>query len=336
VKEAFSSSSVVLVVVLNPESQLRGRGEDEDNTENGPHSITPRHEDTVKISLVITGSATLQKHGPRPLGRSPGASHNIPNAMQFYVTRGGQQLGPFTPDQLRSHILSGTFQVTDLAWHEGAADWAPLNSYPAIVGPSQSSGAAPRSTPGGRPPESSGLAVASLVLGILSFFTGGLTSIPAIICGHISLSHIKKAAGRMSGNGLAIGGLVTGYLGLIMIAALALGIALPVFAAVKEKAQETKCLSEAKQLALGCKLYASDHDGNYPPTLNQLFPEYLTDKKLLECPLTKDQPPMGYDYFGGKDTDPSAKVLLSSKATTRTHKRIVVTSDGAAALKREY
>jgi hypothetical protein len=189
--------------------------------------------------------------------------------------------------------------------------------------------------PGG-PPESSGLAIASLVLGILGFFSAGLTAIPAIICGHISLSHIKKAAGRMSGQGLAVGGLVTGYFGLLFILAIGLGIALPAFAVVQSRGQEMKCLVEAKQIGLACKIYAADHQGDYPPDLDQLVPKYLPDAKILECPLIKNQAPMGYDYFGGKDSDPGTKVLLSSKATTRTHKRIVVTSDGAAAIKREY
>jgi type II secretory pathway pseudopilin PulG len=258
--------------------------------------------------------------------------------MQFYVHRNGQQTGPFSPDQLRSLLLSGAHQSTDLAWHEGAAGWAPLNSFPAIVGPREmqasSAGLTPP-VPGAQLPDSSGLAVASLVLGILAFFTLGLTGIPAVICGHISLVQIKNAAGRLSGNGLAIGGLIAGYFSFIFLVSLLAGIAVPVFAAVRDRAQETKCLSQAKQIALACRLYAMDHKGDFPPTLDELIPDYLPDKQLFDCPIRKDQTPLGYDYFGGKDTDPATKILLSSKATTRTHRRIVATSDGSAMIKRE-
>ena len=64
-----------------------------------------------------------------------------------------------------------------------------------------------------RPP-TSGLSIASLVLGILSI-CGGVTALPAIICGHIGLSRIKKSGGQLQGTGLAITGLVIGYLALI-------------------------------------------------------------------------------------------------------------------------
>ncbi len=66
------------------------------------------------------------------------------------------------------------------------------------------------------PPETSGLAIASLVLGVLGFCSFGLTAIPAVICGHMAFSRIGKSAGRLTGSGMAIGGLVTGYLSLLI------------------------------------------------------------------------------------------------------------------------
>jgi type IV pilus assembly protein PilA len=64
------------------------------------------------------------------------------------------------------------------------------------------------------PQKTSGLAIASLVLGIFLFFP---LSIPGVIFGHIALSQIKNSAGRIGGRGLAIAGLVLGYLGIAMI-----------------------------------------------------------------------------------------------------------------------
>lgn len=57
-------------------------------------------------------------------------------------------------------------------------------------------------------PGGNGLAVASLILGILSFCTGCLTGIPAIICSLIAM-------GKPTGRGMAIAGLLLGGLGTI-------------------------------------------------------------------------------------------------------------------------
>ena len=71
-------------------------------------------------------------------------------------------------------------------------------------------------------PPTSGMAIASLVLGTvavagawcccLGFPTGAL----AIILGHFALSKIRRSGGRLDGRGLAIAGLVMGYLGLVL------------------------------------------------------------------------------------------------------------------------
>ena len=50
----------------------------------------------------------------------------------------------------------------------------------------------------------------------------------------------------------------------ISIIAVLASIALPVFSSVQEKGAQTKALSNAKQIGLACKLYASDYNGQYP------------------------------------------------------------------------
>ena len=71
------------------------------------------------------------------------------------------------------------------------------------------------SPPPAAAPGTSGLAVASLVLGILWLWWVG--SILAVIFGHVSLSQIKQSHGRLGGRGLAIAGLVLGYIGLFFL-----------------------------------------------------------------------------------------------------------------------
>jgi hypothetical protein len=56
----------------------------------------------------------------------------------------------------------------------------------------------------------SGLAIGSMVCGIAEIFTLGFAAIPAIILGHIARAQIKRTGER--GDGMAIAGLVLGYL----------------------------------------------------------------------------------------------------------------------------
>ena len=257
--------------------------------------------------------------------------------MQFYIARNGQRQGPFDLETVRSRLADGSLLGGDLGWHEGAADWLPLSAIPALAG-----GATPPPVPAGAfpaqrmsaayaaPPRTSGLALASMILGILSFLTVGLTSLPAVICGHLSLSRIKKAAGAVSGHGFAVAGLVMGYVGLCFFALFVLGvlagIALPVFNQVQEKGRITKSMAEAKQVGLALKTYAVDNGGKYPAQLDDLVPTYLSDKHLFICPLGKGGPNSGYNYrgYGVTDDDDPATVLLTSQATTSKHQRIVV------------
>jgi prepilin-type N-terminal cleavage/methylation domain-containing protein len=50
----------------------------------------------------------------------------------------------------------------------------------------------------------------------------------------------------------------------IAIIAILASIALPVFSTVQERGKQTKDMSNAKQIALACKVYAGDHDGRFP------------------------------------------------------------------------
>ena len=78
------------------------------------------------------------------------------------------------------------------------------------------------------PNKTNALAIVSMVGGILGFFTVGLGSLVGIVCGHISLSQIKRA--KENGKGMAIAGLVMGYLllglGVLALSLVALGTAI--------------------------------------------------------------------------------------------------------------
>ncbi|MCS6879761.1 MAG: DUF4190 domain-containing protein [Oscillochloridaceae bacterium] len=58
----------------------------------------------------------------------------------------------------------------------------------------------------------SNMAVISLVAGILSWVALPLIcALVAVICGHIARKEIRESGGRLSGQGLALAGLILGY-----------------------------------------------------------------------------------------------------------------------------
>ena len=48
--------------------------------------------------------------------------------MTTFIFRSGQQLGPFTDDEIRSRLSSGMISLEDFAWREGFTDWVPVKS----------------------------------------------------------------------------------------------------------------------------------------------------------------------------------------------------------------
>jgi Domain of unknown function (DUF4190) len=55
-----------------------------------------------------------------------------------------------------------------------------------------------------------GLAIAAMILGILGFFTCGVTSVLALIFGHIASGQIKRTG--ENGQGMALTGIILGWL----------------------------------------------------------------------------------------------------------------------------
>jgi hypothetical protein len=158
--------------------------------------------------------------------------------MEWYYAKNNRQEGPVSGATLKSMIVSGEIASADLVWREGMTDWRPaaeINDFesagvvePAgIVAPpggSQIPQALPPGVPGGQvppaaPPNNSS-AIVSMICGIVGLFAPCLCGFPvfasivAIIMGHVARGEIRKAGGMQGGDGMALAGLILGYVGI--------------------------------------------------------------------------------------------------------------------------
>ena len=260
--------------------------------------------------------------------------------MQYHIAKDGVKSGPFEKEEIYRRLGSGELSGSDLGWCEGMSEWEPLSKLlpPPGATPAFARGSVMAGTFPSAAPVNSGAAIASLVCGILGFILW-LPCIPAVILGHISLSAIKKSAGALTGRGMAITGLVMGYLMIaaIPIVAVAAAIAIPSFAKVSMQANQIKAVNNAKQIVIAMKMYASDNDGNYPPTLDALIEEgILNDRKLFQFPPAMDVPGQEWDYRGAGPTDsePGNLIVLTSRMPDRTGTKIIARNDGSVQVER--
>ncbi len=176
--------------------------------------------------------------------------------MEIFIQHQGQQTGPFTIQQVQSGYLSGLYHHSDLIWHQGIDGWVPLSTL-------LNNNSAATTSPHTVIPKSSGLALTSMILGASSFACL-ITAIPAVICGHIARSQIKKSDGRITGSGLALAGLITGYLwlGIVMIAAIA-ALTVPLVMRQQKLANRTEAISNAKFFGIALYEFHNEY-GSYP------------------------------------------------------------------------
>lgn len=150
---------------------------------------------------------------PEPPARQASATAD---GREWYYARGDEELGPVDLEFLKMLVRGGKLGPDDLIWRDPMPEWLPVRSLPGLE-PHQpqvnvrSASEAPLQT--------SGLAVLSLVLGIL--WLGGLGSLVAIVVGLAALSQIRQSGGRLSGKPIAAAGTALGVIGLTLTAIVA-------------------------------------------------------------------------------------------------------------------
>jgi Domain of unknown function (DUF4190)/GYF domain 2 len=176
----------------------------------------------------------------------------------------GKEYGPINGEVMRRWVAEGRANALTKVKAEDGADWQTLASVPEFAAVLAESAGAPPPLPA-TPVEvkTSGMAITSLVLGILGLC--GITALVGLVLGIVSLVKINRSGGRLSGQGLAIAGIcVSGFMLFFSLPVMA-ALLLPALARAKVKAETISCVNNMKQLALGVKLYAQGHNGQFPP-----------------------------------------------------------------------
>jgi hypothetical protein len=163
----------------------------------------------------------------------------------WFYGKDGTQHGPVSDQEIGGLLQSGQIDGATIIWREGMADWLPVSQVPefqSTVAPATIRGgnatpaaASPYTTPSAAtaapaayaaPAPTDGLSIASLVCGIMaiiSCYIWGIFGLPAVICGHMSLKKINNSLTPVAGKGMAIAGLICGYIGIVLQLALIIG-----------------------------------------------------------------------------------------------------------------
>jgi hypothetical protein len=194
--------------------------------------------------------------------------------MATYTVIGNdqKQYDLVTVDDIRRWIADGRLNTQSLMREESDTEFRPLSTFPEFA----DAFAAKAATMGVLPPlptaapaasaKMSGIAVTSLVLGILGVFTCGVTALVGLILGIIAMVKVKNSGGRLGGNGIALAGTIVSAIFLFLIPFYA-ALMLPALAAAKQKAQSINCANNLKQLAIGVRIYSGDNKDQFPPAV---------------------------------------------------------------------
>lgn len=218
-----------------------------------------------------------------------------------------KEYGPVTADQITQWIVQGRVNALTKAKGDGG-EWKALREFPEFAAAfSNRAAASPSAAPNlpaysSQPAKTSGLAIASLILGILGFFTCGTTAIVGLVLGILGMNQVKKSNGTVSGQGLALAGTIVSAVFLLMIP-MGFAMFLPALAKAKERAQTIQCVNNMKQLALAARIYAGDHTNRLPPaaTWCDALQSQVVSPKVFQCPAANPNDRCDYAFNANLD-----------------------------------
>ncbi len=227
-----------------------------------------------------------------------------------------KEYGSVTADQIRQWITQGRVHARTQIQAEGGTRWQVLEDFPEFA---ELLATRVSAAPGGSPPlpplarvapaQTSRLAITSLVLGVLGFLTLGLTALVGLVLGIVARVRISNSQGHLGGSGAATAGIVVSAVALLLVPVIAIlaAMLLPALAQAKSRAQTIVCVNNVKQLGLAVRLYATDHQDQFPPaaTWCDAIQSYVGAAGVFKCPAGDPVKQSHYAFnaqLDGRDT----------------------------------
>ena len=116
----------------------------------------------------------------------------------------------------------------------------------------------------GMQPARQGLAIGALVCGILGLVTCVVPiGVAGFVLGIIALVRINKRPADYRGRGMAVGGICTGGLSILLIL-----VALAFLPWARERSRRTDCARNMQRIGSALYTYTRNYEGGFPPNLN--------------------------------------------------------------------
>ena len=99
-------------------------------------SIRGGYNSLNQLNLINAGTPSSHLAEPLSDGVSPSAiapnkiETNVghPNLVQIHISRNDERMGPYTYEEVQSHLAQGSLLPTDVAWHDGLEGWVKLST----------------------------------------------------------------------------------------------------------------------------------------------------------------------------------------------------------------
>ena len=151
----------------------------------------------------------------------------------------------------------------------------------------------PPGAPAEAPVQTSGLAIASLVLAL--FFFVPFAPLLGLVFGIIALSQISYSNGRLTGKGLAVAGVAIGGLVTLIMCMMVVWLSMSLLAlpSPRHRARMMSCKANLRGLGFAIGLYRADYDNHLPPDL-----ETLVTLEYLNLGLNERDKEAGMQFYG--------------------------------------
>jgi hypothetical protein len=148
---------------------------------------------------------------------------------------------------------------------------------------------APATLSGGR--RTSGLAIATFIIAVISPCTAGVLGLVGVIVGILALRQIRRSHGQLKGRPLALSGLILSCIFLIVLP--------PLVLTTLQRQQRGRfqrvdagrsCVDRAQQLADAMRRYANDNNDRFPPAASwgDAIQGNLSELNSFQCPARPD------------------------------------------------